>query len=60
MGLICAGVDFEFETILASNGSDLAIIGDGAPSLGDEKLAKRRGVNASADFERWCETLETL
>lgn len=51
------GPDFHFETILATDGTNLFVIGDGDPAFGDEKLSKVRGEAISADFDRWAEAL---
>ncbi len=51
------GREFAFETTLATNGSDVFLIGDGDPALGDEKIYRRRGASITADFEHWADTL---
>ncbi|MCH8149576.1 MAG: D-alanyl-D-alanine carboxypeptidase/D-alanyl-D-alanine-endopeptidase [Planctomycetes bacterium] len=55
--LIELGENFEFETVLARDGNNLYLIGDGDPSLGDEKLCKRRGDSVTGAFERWADRL---
>ena len=47
------GPDFEFQTIFATDGTDIVVIGDGDPATGDEKLHEDRGGSITADFERW-------
>lgn len=51
------GPDFAFETVLATDGANLYLIGDGDPALGDEKLHRSRGEEITADFERWADAL---
>lgn len=51
------GAGFHFETVLALQGADLVLIGDGDPALGDQKLHRRRGEEITADFERWADAL---
>jgi len=51
------GPDFAFETILATDGTNLIVIGDGDPAFGDEKIHRRLGESITADFERWAGVL---
>lgn len=51
------GPEFSFDTLLASDGTNLYLIGDGDPGFGDEKLHSARGEKITAPFERWAETL---
>lgn len=51
------GADFAFETVLATNGEDLFLIGGGDPALGDAKLAGADGESITTVFERWADAL---
>lgn len=51
------GPEFAFDTLLATDGANLFLIGDGDPGFGDEKLHQARGERITAPFERWAETL---
>lgn len=51
------GPDFVFRTRLAKCGPDLVLIGDGDPALGDPRLAKARGEEPDAVFDRWAADL---
>lgn len=51
------GPDFAFETLLATDGNHLYVIGAGDPAFGDERLHGERGEGISADFERWAAVL---
>jgi D-alanyl-D-alanine carboxypeptidase/D-alanyl-D-alanine-endopeptidase (penicillin-binding protein 4) len=51
------GPDFKFRTVLAQKGNDLAIIGDGDPTLGDVELLKRVGWDTTTVFRNWAELL---
>lgn len=51
------GASFQFETLLATDGSNLLLIGDGDPGFGDDKLHRARGDSLYAPFEAWAETL---
>lgn len=55
--LVELGPDFAFETVLATDGRNLILIGDGDPALGDEKLALRRREPQTAAFDRWAQEL---
>jgi D-alanyl-D-alanine carboxypeptidase/D-alanyl-D-alanine-endopeptidase (penicillin-binding protein 4) len=52
------GAGHKFETYLAKDGEDLWVIGTGDPSLGDPKIAKKRGELPTAVFQRWAEALK--
>jgi D-alanyl-D-alanine carboxypeptidase/D-alanyl-D-alanine-endopeptidase (penicillin-binding protein 4) len=52
------GPAFEFETMLATDGSNLIVVGDGDPALGDEKLCDARGEPSTAVFQRWADALK--
>jgi len=52
------GEDYQFTTILGHLGSDLVVIGGGDPTIGDEKLAQRRGESITALFHRWAAKLK--
>lgn len=56
-GLAELGPDFAFDTILATDGARLIVIGDGDPAFGDEKLHKARSERITADFDRWAAAL---
>jgi len=51
------GPGFHFETILATDGSNLLIIGDGDPGFGDQKIHEARKESIYSTFEAWAETL---
>jgi len=51
------GPDFAFETIFATDGTNLVVVGDGDPATGDEKLHQHRGESITADFEHWATIL---
>lgn len=51
------GPGFVFETVLATDGTDLYVIGDGDPAFGDEKLHDARDEEITTDFERWADAL---
>ncbi len=55
--LVELGRDFTFETVFATNGRNLFVVGDGDPAFGDEKLHGRRDEKITADFERWADAL---
>ncbi len=54
------GPDFKFHTILASKGPDLAIIGDGDPTLGDAELLKKVGWDTLTVYNKWADRLKEL
>lgn len=47
------GPDFRFRTVLATDGANLMIIGDGDPALGDEKVEKRYDREVMSVLEDW-------
>ncbi len=51
--LVELGPDFSFETILATDGLNLFVVGGGDPAFGDEKLCRARGESITAEFQRW-------
>lgn len=51
------GADFSFETLLATDGNHLIVIGDGDPGFGDEKIQRARGRHRLADFDDWAALL---
>ncbi len=51
------GPAFEFETVLATDGRNLVLIGDGDPATGDPKLCHQRGETRTTEFERWAGVL---
>jgi len=51
------GPQFAFDTVLATDGVNLIVVGDGDPGFGDEKLHRNRGETIAAPFERWADAL---
>lgn len=51
------GTNFQFQTLLATDGTNLLLIGDGDPGFGDLKIAQARRESIYAPFEGWAETL---
>ncbi len=51
------GPRFHFETIFATDGTNLLVIGDGDPGFGDEKIHHNRSESITADFTRWADAL---
>lgn len=51
------GPKFDFETILATDGRNLIVLGDGDPGFGDEKLCQKRKQGVTATFDRWADAL---
>lgn len=51
------GPDFKFRTTLAGRGADLALIGDGDPTMGDAELLKKLGWSPDTLFKTWAEML---
>ncbi len=51
------GPEFMFSTILATDGTNLVVIGDGDPAFGDEKVHRARNESITADFQRWAQML---
>ncbi|KKK48650.1 hypothetical protein LCGC14_3142980, partial [marine sediment metagenome] len=52
------GEGFTFRTVLAMEGDDLVVIGDGDPTTGDARLAARRGESIYAAMDRWVVALK--
>ncbi len=57
VALVELGPDFAFETLLATDGQHLYVIGAGDPAFGDERLHGESGEGITADFERWAAVL---
>lgn len=57
VSLVELGPDFKFQTLLAGDGHNLMLVGDGDPGFGDAKLTARRGELTLAVFDRWADTL---
>ncbi len=56
-GVDVLGADFCFETVLATDGANLIVVGDGDPAFGDEKIHKARGETITSVFDRWADLL---
>lgn len=54
------GRDFTYRTFLAQRGSDLIIIGAGDPSIGDPRIAQRKGGSITQDLHLFVDALEKL
>jgi D-alanyl-D-alanine carboxypeptidase/D-alanyl-D-alanine-endopeptidase (penicillin-binding protein 4) len=52
------GTDFQFKTTLAMHGSDIALIGDGDPSLGDAAMLRKVGWDVDTVFKSWAQMLQ--
>ncbi len=52
------GPNFQFRTVLAIRGDDVAIIGDGDPTVGDLELLKKAGWEIDTLFKQWSEVLK--
>jgi len=52
------GADFQFKTTLARRGEDVALIGDGDPTLGDAEMLKKVGWDVDTVFKTWAEQLK--
>ncbi len=52
------GRDFRFRTTLVLRGDDIAIIGDGDPSLGDAEMLRKVGWGIDTVFQNWAGVLE--
>lgn len=52
------GPDFKFRTMFAIKGDDLAVIGDGDPTLGDAELLKKVGWDTLTVFNAWAARLK--
>jgi serine-type D-Ala-D-Ala carboxypeptidase/endopeptidase (penicillin-binding protein 4) len=51
------GPDFKFRTQLVYHDGDLALIGDGDPTLGDAELLKKVGWDVTTVFKTWADGL---
>ena len=51
------GANFKFRTLLLLHGSDLVLIGDGDPTLGDAEILKKVGWDANTVFKMWADGL---
>jgi serine-type D-Ala-D-Ala carboxypeptidase/endopeptidase (penicillin-binding protein 4) len=47
------GGDFKFRTLLVYHNGDLALIGDGDPTLGDAEMLKKVGWDVDTVFKTW-------
>lgn len=52
------GPDFQFQTALAVRDTDLIVLGDGDPTIGDEKIAQAHAESITALFHSWAEALK--
>ncbi len=52
------GADFKFRTLLVRRGDELAVIGDGDPTLGDAEFLKKAGWKTTTVFANWAEQLK--
>lgn len=52
------GSDFRFKTRFLSDGRDVALVGDGDPSFGDEEFLAPRGWTMLTVFEGWAAELK--
>src|SRR6185436_13233232 len=52
------GADFQFKTMLAVRGNDVALIGDGDPTLGDAEMLKKVGWGVDTVFKAWAQGLK--
>lgn len=57
VALVELGPKFTFKTVLATDGKDLLLIGDGDPAFGDRKLYRAYGQGITSDFKRWANVL---
>ena len=53
------GADFRYETRVYLQGSELWIVGAGDPSLGDDRVAERRGQKQDQFIDDWTAALRT-
>jgi len=53
------GADFRFRTAVAIRGSDVAIVGDGDPTLGDLQLLRELKQSPDVLFDRWADALKS-
>lgn len=58
LALDTLGPDFRFQTRLVTDGSDLALVGDGDPSFGDSQYLQPRGWTMRTVYERWADELK--
>jgi D-alanyl-D-alanine carboxypeptidase/D-alanyl-D-alanine-endopeptidase (penicillin-binding protein 4) len=54
---VVLGMDAPFETVLATDGRNLYLIGGGDPGLGDPRLAEANGGSVTSVFEAWADRL---
>ncbi len=59
VALAVLGPEFQFTTVLAQVGEDLAVIGDGDPTFGDPALAAGRAGTIYDELDRWAGVLQT-
>lgn len=52
------GRDFKFRTVLIQQGKDIALIGDGDPTLGDAEMLRKVGWETTTAFAKWAEELK--
>ena len=52
------GPEYAFETRLATDGTNLYLIGAGDPGLGDPRIAKKRGESITAPFDRFAQVMK--
>lgn len=52
------GADFSFKTTLVKRNQDIAMIGDGDPTLGDAEMLKKVGWGVDTVFKAWAERLK--
>lgn len=52
------GADFNFKTTLVKRNQDIAMIGDGDPTLGDAEMLKKVGWGVDTVFKAWAERLK--
>jgi D-alanyl-D-alanine carboxypeptidase/D-alanyl-D-alanine-endopeptidase (penicillin-binding protein 4) len=52
------GANFQFKTTLAVRGNDVALIGDGDPTLGDVEMLRKVGWGVDTVFKTWAELLK--
>jgi D-alanyl-D-alanine carboxypeptidase/D-alanyl-D-alanine-endopeptidase (penicillin-binding protein 4) len=51
------GPEFCFQTILARDGADIGVYGDGDPTTGDPRIAQAAGQSIYAVFDKWAAAL---
>ena len=52
------GADFKFQTALALKGDEVAIVGDGDPSMGDAEMLKKVNWTTTSVFQSWAGVLQ--